>query len=298
MDGNVKEPLLTIGIPTFNRAGYLDSCLGALCGEAGNLEEVEILICDNCSTDNTEEVARKYERVYSNVRYIKQSENLGFDKNLKTIFDLGKGKYIKPHGDDDFFNAGSIREILNIVQEYEDIDLFFIHLNLGMRVEVGYGFNDYLAKLRSSNGITFITSIIIKKSAYDKIEEKDRYLDSKIYQLYLEMEVLKNNPKYCLIGGMVSGLSGRAERRFYNIGEVFIQNYFDIVGEYEKYGLAKLTISAEKYHVLYMIIRPLSYISNVMEGGIRKDNLLDIYNKYYKDEVFYLNGLAVINSCL
>ena len=52
-----NTPLLTIAIPTYNRAGDLGTALGHIAGQLGPLaDRVEVLVSDNCSTDATAEV--------------------------------------------------------------------------------------------------------------------------------------------------------------------------------------------------------------------------------------------------
>lgn len=254
-----KKPILTIGIPTYNRAFYLDKCLNWLCDYVGNDNNIEILVSDNHSTDNTEEIVEKYKSKYSNLVYYKQSENVGFDKNVKTLLDLGKGEYIKLHGDDDFFNKGTIYTVINRVVENPDVSLFFVHWGLNLPVVKGTGYNTYIRSLIGSNGISFITAMIIRNTAYKEIENKNKYLDSKIYKVYIQMDILKNNPNYYLLGGpIVSKLSGAARRFGYNLGDVFIGSYFDLLQDYEKYGLDNQVIKEQKDHVFNAIILPLT----------------------------------------
>lgn len=154
-----KNPVLTIGIPTYNRANYLDICLGWIYEEVGNDQSIEILVSDNCSTDNTEEIVKKYKDKYSNLIYHKQSKNEGFSKNLKTVLDLANGEFINPHGDDDFFNKGIIYEFIKMIKLNRDVSIMYaIWSGNPLKMISGRGVNDYLNKL---NGINFITSMLV-----------------------------------------------------------------------------------------------------------------------------------------
>lgn len=298
MDSNIK-PILTVGIPTYNRARYLDECLGWICGEAGNNPDVEILVSDNGSTDNTEDVVNKYKASYNNVVYYKQIQNLGFDRNIKSIFDLANGEYVKPHGDDDLFTPGSINNIINIIKQNQDVSLFFVHCGEMVPATRGVGFSNFVRAVRNSNGITFLTAIIVKSETYRAIENKDRYLDSKIYHLYIEMEILRKNPNYCILGGSIVGAgSGRAGRRDYNIGEVFINSYFGIMHEYEQYGLDKDVIKEEKRYVLDWIVMPLSSGCTHSNCPLSITGLDEYFIKYYSQEEYFNERLQQIKSLL
>ena len=55
-----KQPLLSICIPTYNRAEYLEGALKNIVTDSAFDSRVEVIISDNASTDNTQEVGKKY----------------------------------------------------------------------------------------------------------------------------------------------------------------------------------------------------------------------------------------------
>ena len=77
--------LLTIGIPTFNRAQLLDRQLAWLAQAVKGFEsECEIIVSDNCSSDDTPEVVKKWESHFSNtaLKLNRNSENVGAIRNI------------------------------------------------------------------------------------------------------------------------------------------------------------------------------------------------------------------------
>jgi abequosyltransferase len=62
MDNNIKMPLLSICIPTWNRAKFLAQSLGRFAEQIKDIspEELELYVSDNCSDDNTSEVVTYY----------------------------------------------------------------------------------------------------------------------------------------------------------------------------------------------------------------------------------------------
>jgi len=289
----MSKPLLTIGIPTYNRAKFLNEILGWLYTEVGNDNRFEILISDNASTDNTEEVVMKYKSIFSNLVYHKQTENIGADKNFKYIYDTANGQYIKLHGDDDILTPGSIKYIANTIEKTDNVDLFYINIGPNLPGSyVGTGYNQYLKCRINSMNITAITILVFKTSAYRKIENKDKYLNSSLYQVYIEMEILKNNPKFCLITGIrVMPPYSPGGRRNINIGEIFIKNYFDILSDYIPYGLSQEALKFEKKYALDNDILSLLKIEiNNRTSGIvdaNFDNLEEYYISYYKNEEYF-----------
>ena len=65
-----KQPLLSICIPTYNRASYLEGAIQNIITDNAFGDEVEIIISDNASTDNTEEIAKKYTQKHYNLSLI------------------------------------------------------------------------------------------------------------------------------------------------------------------------------------------------------------------------------------
>ena len=69
---------LSICIPTFNRSNSLGNCLNSICisNDLANLKDIEVCISDNCSTDNTREIVKKFEDKIK-IKYFKNEKNLG-----------------------------------------------------------------------------------------------------------------------------------------------------------------------------------------------------------------------------
>jgi glycosyltransferase involved in cell wall biosynthesis len=114
---------LTIGIPTFNRAAYLSETLDCILSQlpAGSENEIEILISDNGSWDNTEILCREYSQLYPfQVRYVRHNENQGFDRNLDSLFINALGLYVLLIGDDDYPLPGALNLLLHLIDGAQD----------------------------------------------------------------------------------------------------------------------------------------------------------------------------------
>jgi len=91
-------PLVTIGIPTCNRAdSYLRQALESAVKQT--YPNVEIVVSDNCSTDDTETLVKNFED--PRIRYFKQTENIGPYKNFNFCLQQAKGKFFLILSDDD-----------------------------------------------------------------------------------------------------------------------------------------------------------------------------------------------------
>jgi glycosyltransferase involved in cell wall biosynthesis len=97
----MNDVTLSICIPTYNRAGFLDHLLGHF-GTAWTFDfSFEIIISDNDSTDATPQVVEKYRNAGLPIRYFRQESNKGGGPNVLNAFHRGRGAYLLYLADDD-----------------------------------------------------------------------------------------------------------------------------------------------------------------------------------------------------
>lgn len=117
---------LSICIPTYNRATYLDQTLASIVNqiEADWADDVEICISDNASADGTEELIATW-RSKSSVRvvYSRNTENLGADRNYMRVVELATGEYCWFFGSDDLMAEGSLKRMMQEIRMAKDIYL-------------------------------------------------------------------------------------------------------------------------------------------------------------------------------
>lgn len=112
-------PLLTIAIPTFNCAHFLPDSIASIMRQG--LDDFEILIVDNASEDNTEEVVRSLQN--KRIRYLRNPSNLGSQENGNRCLANSRGRYIKFFCADDVLLDGILRKQLNILVTRPDVAL-------------------------------------------------------------------------------------------------------------------------------------------------------------------------------
>jgi len=111
------KPLLTIAIPTYNRAKLLELCLDSIIEQVKRSpESIEILLFNNASTDNTSEVARKYIAEYPSIHYSENDKNYGPDYNIAKCFRLAKAKYVWVFSDDDLLLPRALERIMPLLK--------------------------------------------------------------------------------------------------------------------------------------------------------------------------------------
>jgi len=114
----MSNPLITIAVPTWNRAAILDKALSALLPQIEkNKDKIEVVISDNASPDNTNEIIENYISKFSslNIVHYKQKENTGYYGNFKTCRELSNGDYFWLLSDNDYVASGLIDYLLEIL---------------------------------------------------------------------------------------------------------------------------------------------------------------------------------------
>lgn len=117
---NKSKPLVTIGIPTFNRANsYLKKALESAVKQT--YLNIEIVVSDNCSTDNTETVVKGFND--SRIRYFKQKENIGPYKNFNFCLHQANGEFFLILSDDDLIDNDFIDACMKAANYSTDIGI-------------------------------------------------------------------------------------------------------------------------------------------------------------------------------
>lgn len=106
---------LSICIPTFDRAGPLHQLLESIARQDNYVMDVEVVISDNASTDDTADVVHAFIENGMNINYRKLPENRGFDRNIINVVDLAGGEYCWLFGSDDIMEEGALARVERVL---------------------------------------------------------------------------------------------------------------------------------------------------------------------------------------
>ncbi len=98
---NPAIPKIGLGVPVYNGERYLEETLESLLAQT--FQDFEIVICDNASTDSTQEICRRFAARDSRIRYFRSQENRGAAPNFNWSFSLARGDYFKFAPYDDLY---------------------------------------------------------------------------------------------------------------------------------------------------------------------------------------------------
>lgn len=125
-------PLLSLCIPTYNRAPLLREALDAVAaqGDADLFALVEVCVSDNASADGTELMVCEFAACHPelNLRYHRHSENLGADHNIIGMAMQAVGEFVWILGDDDLLLPGALAKLLSLIRAHPDIGAFCLNL--------------------------------------------------------------------------------------------------------------------------------------------------------------------------
>ncbi len=120
-----NDTLLSICVPTYNRADTLRSCLLMLCPQvAQRPERIDLVVCDNASTDHTRRVVEDLRQDWPFVRYTRNAENIGMLRNIDQVVRNGLGELCWLFGDDDIALPYALDKIIEMIEQIPDLSQF------------------------------------------------------------------------------------------------------------------------------------------------------------------------------
>ena len=121
---NIK---VTVAIPTYNQEELVIKAIKSIPRKNG----IEIIVCDDGSTDNTWNNLIKYVSEHKNIRLLQNKENKGVAHTVNRLIDEAEGEYIVLLGSDDYFYTDNFKKAL---EELDGTDFIFFQTtnNYGM----------------------------------------------------------------------------------------------------------------------------------------------------------------------
>ena len=172
-----RKPLVSVCIPTYNYGRFLSDCIESVLAQS--LNDWEMLIYDDCSTDNTVEVVQSYSWKDPRVKFLKNKKRLGMNANLKRVADAGIGKYLKILCSDDWLAPNYLEHLCELMEKYPNVVLATsaeVHCNdKGVPLKVQFLFGkpvsvipgeSMLDRMAKGSGFGGNSSFLIRASVY------------------------------------------------------------------------------------------------------------------------------------
>lgn len=283
------KPILSICIPTFNRACNLKRSLDAYVNCSSFNDEVEIIISDNASTDETQVIGEDYSSRYSNIKYFRNETNVK-DSNFCLALDRATGVYVKLQNDNSLFLDSGVEYLKRKVKKYqkEKPVLFFIN-NFGCNKELDEincnTFEEYFVNI--SYNVTAILNFGAWKEDWKMVTDRLKYTELQLNQDDWSYQIVNNKGKAIICTDKYCDYCEVGIRKGYNWFEVHVANYYKIVKPYIDRGLISESALKEEKRRYLKWLKP--YIVNVYLYNIFPDWKFD-YSGTFKILVCYFGS--------
>lgn len=118
IEAMTDHPLVTVGIPAYNKAEHLKEALGSLLDQS--YPHLEILISDDASLDETHQVCKQYAHKDPRIRYYRQESSLGIARNHNFLLEEAKGAYFVWACDDDTRHPTFVKALVDLLRRHPD----------------------------------------------------------------------------------------------------------------------------------------------------------------------------------
>ena len=125
-DDKTQAPLVSVVIPTYNSAQYLPETIESVLSQSW--QDFEIIIVDDGSTDNTQEVVGGFNS--NKIRYIRQENSGGPSSPRNVGIHHARGKYISLFDSDDLMSSNKLAEAVAFLERFSDLGLLFANFEV------------------------------------------------------------------------------------------------------------------------------------------------------------------------
>lgn len=115
---------LSIIVPCYNLAPYIYECLLSLLTQKTNFE-YEVVVCDDCSKDESFKLINYLENSYGNLKVIRNKSNVGLVETMKRLLSAAKGEYIAYLDGDDVALPGKLQKQVDYLNENQNCSMVY-----------------------------------------------------------------------------------------------------------------------------------------------------------------------------
>jgi acetyltransferase-like isoleucine patch superfamily enzyme len=254
--------LLSICIPTFNRSTFLEKTLESITSDQFFRDhlDIEIVISDNCSTDETRNVASQFERQFPHrVRYFRNEINIA-DMNFDRVLRHGQGEFLKLINDSALWRAGALRCVYELVLANQKNKPVLFWLNGMKKTEtervVLAGIDAFVK--HASFYMGWIGAFGLWKQELQKFSDLDKYASSQLLQVHILFCMIAYRKDVVISNHVCFKVQDIGKKGGYSLAKVFAHNYLSILNEYREH-ITDQTFSDEKKSVLIDHILPYHF---------------------------------------
>ena len=228
----MKIPYVSLCVPTYNRASYLKNSIETIiCQNEFKTGEVEIVISDNASSDDTEKIGREYADRFENILYFRNEQNIVND-NFPLALSRANGILRRLCNDTLCFREGSLRRMCDAVLRYQDTKPYLCWMgHKGRELYEEKSFREGV--LCVSYWMTSIGSFSIWDTECQGIAEDTAGAELMLWQVRKALELASCKNRMVLVNAHLSYTQKVPGKNVsYGLYHVFYDNYFQLLGPY------------------------------------------------------------------
>lgn len=123
---NNNKPKVSIVMSSYNHERFIEKCIESVIHQT--FQDWEFIIFDDCSTDNTYQIAKKYEN--KKIKVYKSPYNRGMVQNNNEAIKLSKGQYVSHLNSDDFWDSAKLEKQVGFLDKNSTYAAVFTDINL------------------------------------------------------------------------------------------------------------------------------------------------------------------------
>lgn len=249
----MTSPVLSICIPTYNRAKLLQQLLESLVAlpVVANDNRIEIVVSDNASTDDTQRIASEFaSRFPAKIKYFRNAQNV-FDDNFRLALSRGTGDYLKLSNDTLHWSDEGLRELLAFVDAHSAEKPVLYPRNLKSdEPEIRCESLDAFLQLCGYN-ITWIAEFGIWRTDFNALTDFSRAKDTQLIQTDVTLRLLAAKRRAVIIKREFFSITPGKVSGGYNLCKVFGKHYLSLLKPYLLSGdVSRKTYETEKRKLL------------------------------------------------
>lgn len=246
----MDKTLVSVCIPVYNGEKYIATTLESIINQT--YRNIEIIVSDNCSTDNSCKIVEEYIKKDSRISLNKNSQNLGYSGNLNKLIEIANGDYVAIYHADDIYEKNIVEEQIKFLTENMDLaGCFTLGKTInedGKEIKSAFYYNKEIIKTNlivdlevfienmCKVGNMFICpTSIIKKEVYKElngyrmdlkyIEDQDMW--TRILEKYKLGIIAKELFNYRIHGKQGSGYYSSKERQEISVDLLYMKEYLE-----------------------------------------------------------------------
>jgi len=120
--------LISVVLPVYNGANRVSKAVESVLQQ--NYREIELIIVNDCSTDNTQQVIQRYQELDNRIKIINNTENLKLPKSINRGFSESKGDYLTWTSDDNAYKTDALKKMAEYLDSHPEVDLVYCDFDI------------------------------------------------------------------------------------------------------------------------------------------------------------------------